>query len=206
MATLDVYNLSKEKVGSAELDDAIFASEVKEHLFWEIVRAQLAARRAGTHSTKGRAEIRGSIRKPFRQKGTGRARQGDLKSPTMRSGGVAMGPKPRDYSYNVPKTAKKAALKSALSRRNEESKLWVVENFDMPEIKTRSVRQIAEKFGWSTVLIVDERNDALRKSAKNLPNVRYLSREGLNVYDILNHEHLVITQAAVASITGALTK
>jgi large subunit ribosomal protein L4 len=206
MPTVDVYNMSKKKVGTADLADSVFGTEVKEHLFYEVVRSQMANRRAGTHSTKTRAEVSGSNRKPFKQKGTGRARQGDTKGPIHVGGGIAFGPRPRDYSYNPPKKVRKAAVRSALSRRVEENKLWVLDSLELDAIKTKAVSGLVAEFGWGSVLLVDEPNENLRKSARNLQTVRYLSREGLNVYDILRHEHIVITQAAVESITGALAK
>lgn len=206
MATADVYNMKNEKVGTIELNDSVFATEVKPHLFHEVVRAQLASRRAGTHKTKGRSEVHGTNAKPFKQKGTGRARQGDVKSPVRRGGGVVFGPQPRDYSYKPPKKVRKAAVRSALSRRNEEQKLWVLDNFELEQIKTKDVIALCDRFGWKSVLFVDERNDKLFRSARNIPKVQYLCREGLNVYDILRYENLVISQAAVEQITGALSK
>ncbi len=206
MANADVYNLNKDVVGSIELDDAVFAGEVKEHLFWEVVRSQQASRRAGTHSTKTRAEVHGTNNKPWRQKGTGRARHGDRKGNIFVGGGIAFGPKPRDYSYNPPKKVRKAAVRSALARRLEEGKLWIFEDMDLGEIKTKKVAALADTFGWKNALLVDERNESLQKSAKNLTNVQYLCREGLNCYDILRYEHIAISKAAVAEITGALKK
>ena len=206
MATQDVYNLKNEKVGSIELDDFVFGGPVKEHLFWEVVRAQMANRRAGTHNTKTRSERHGTAAKPFKQKGTGRARQGDVKSPITRGGGVALGPKPRDYSYNPPKKVRKAAVRSALARRLEEQRLTVVEDFTLDRIKTKDVADLCKRFGWDSVLMVDERNETLQRSAKNLPRAQYLCREGLNVYDILRYDNLVISRAAVEQITGALSK
>jgi large subunit ribosomal protein L4 len=206
MSTQDVYNLKNEKVGTIDLDDSVFAGPVKEHLFWEVVRSQMANRRAGTHSTKTRAERAGTGAKPFKQKGTGRARQGDVKSPVLRGGGIALGPKPRDYSYNPPKKVRKAAVRSALARRLEENRLTVVEDFALERIKTKDVAALCGTFGWESVLMVDERNENLSRSARNLPRVQFLSREGLNVYDILRYDNLVLSRAAVEQITGALSK
>jgi len=206
MAKLDVYNLEKKKVGSVTLDDSVVAAEVKEHLFHEVVRAQLASRRAGTHSTKTRSEVHGTARKPFRQKGTGRARQGDVKSPLQRGGGIIFGPKPRDYSYKPNKKVVKSAVRSALSRRHEEGRLWIVEDFQLEAIKTKALAGICDNFGWDSVLLVDNRNEKLQKSAQNLPKVQFLSREGLNTYDILRYNHVVISKSAAEQISGALKK
>ena len=206
MAKLDVYNLQKKKVGTIDLEDSVFAAEVKEHLFHEVVRAQLATRRSGTHSTKTRSEIHGTSAKPFKQKGTGRARQGDVKSPTTRGGGTVFGPKPRDYSYKPPKKVVKAAVRSALSRRMAEERLWVVEDFELAEIKTKALSGICDSFGWSSALLVDGSNDTLQKSARNLTSVQFLAKEGLNTYDILRYENLVLSKSAVEHINGALKK
>ncbi len=206
MATLDVYNLEKKKVGSVTLDDSVVAREVKEHLFHEVVRAQLASRRAGTHSTKTRSEVHGTAKKPFRQKGTGRARQGDVKSPLQRGGGIVFGPKPRDYSYKPNKKVVKAAVRSALSRRHEEGRLWIVEDFQLEAIKTKVLAGICDNFGWDSALLVDDNNDNLQKSARNLPKVQFLSRDGLNTYDILRYNHVVMSKSAAEQISGALKK
>lgn len=206
MATADVYNKSNEKVGTIELDDTVFNTEVREHLFYEVVKAQRASRRAGTHSTKTRAEVHGTGRKPFKQKGTGRARQGDAKNPVHVGGGVAFGPKPKDHGYKPNRKVRRAAVRSALSRRFQESKLFVIDDMELDQIKTARIAEICKKFGWKTALLVDERNERLQKSTHNLPHAQYLCREGLNTYDILRHENLVITQAAVEQLTGALAK
>ncbi len=206
MATTDIYNLKHEKVGEMDLDDDVFSGPVKEHLFWEVVRQQMASRRAGTHSTQTRAEVTGTGRKPFKQKGTGRARQGDCKVNIMKGGGVVFGPRPRDYSYKTPKKVRRAACRSALSRRFHEQKLFVVDSMELAEIKTKQVKAICSAFGFESAIFVDERNENLKKSARNLPTVQYLAREGLNVYDILRYENIVISKAAVEQITGALSK
>jgi large subunit ribosomal protein L4 len=206
MAKLDIHNLKNEKVGTIDLDNDVFAGEVKEHLFHEVVRNQLANRRAGTHSTKTRANVTASGRKPFKQKGTGRARQGDVKVPIHRGGGVAHGPLPRDYSYTVPRKVRKAAVRSALSRRLTESKLWVLEDFELGQVKTKEVVDICSRFGWENALLVDGPNETLQKSARNIPSVQYLPREGLNCYDLLRFENIVLTKAAVEHITGVFSK
>ncbi len=205
MATHPIFNQNKQEVGSIELADAVFGGEVKEYLFHEVVRAQLASRRAGTHCTKGRAEVHGTNKKPYKQKGTGQARHGDVKSPVWRGGGVVFGPKPRDYSYKPPKKVRRAALKSALARRLSEKKLWVIDTLEIAEIKTKAVARLSSTFGWASALLVDERNESLAKSARNLPKHQFLAREGLNVYDVLRYEHLVLSKSAVQNLIGALS-
>jgi large subunit ribosomal protein L4 len=205
MAKLDVKNLSGANVGSIDLDDTVFGAEVHEHLLWEVVKWQLAKRRAGTASTKRLGEVRGSSKKVWKQKGTGQARQGSRQAPHWVGGGSVFGPKPRDYSYNMPRKAKKAALRSALSLRASENKLVVVENFDT-DGKTKSVATALTKLQTGAkALIVDAKgNDKLVRGAKNLATSQWLAPEGLNVYDILRHETVVLTRAAVDQITTAL--
>ena len=205
MAKLDVKNTSGKSVGSIELDDAVFGAEVHEHLLWEVVKWQLAKRRAGTASTKRLGEIRGSAKKMWKQKGTGQARQGSKRAPHWVGGGSVFGPKPRSYEYNMPRKAKKLALRSALSLRASESKLVVVDNFDT-DGKTKSVATaLAALSTGAKALIIDAKNNTnLVRGAKNLATSQWLAPEGLNVYDILRHETVVLTKAAVESITTAL--
>jgi len=205
MPTVDIYSTEKKKVGSLELDDAVFGVEVKEHLFHAVVRQQLANRRQGTHSTKTRAEVRGGGRKPFKQKGTGRARQGTINANLMRGGGVAMGPKPRDYSYNVPKKVRRAALKSALSRRVEEDAFTAFEKFELPEIKTQNVVEILKRFEFDDMLLVlSEKDETVLRSCRNIPGVTVIPVAGLNVYDILRHKNMAATTAAIEGIQARL--
>lgn len=205
MPVVDVYNANREKVSQLELDDAVFGAEVKEHLFYAVVRYQLAARRQGTHSTKGRAEISGGGKKPWRQKGTGRARQGSSRSPHWRGGGVVFGPKPRDYSFKLNKKVRQSALRSALSRRLQENALVVLESLELPEIKTRQVVDFMNRFEMPEVLVVIAgRDDNVERSARNLKGVKVLSVEGLNVYDVLDHRNLVMTRGAVEAVTQRL--
>ncbi len=205
MPTVDIYSTEKKKVGSLELDDAVFGVEVKEHLFHAVVRQQLANRRQGTHSTKTRSEVRGGGRKPFKQKGTGRARQGTTNANLMRGGGVAMGPKPRDYSYNVPKKVRRAALKSALSRRVEEDAFTAFEKFELPEIKTQNVVEILKRFEFDDMLLVlSEKDETVLRSCRNIPGVTVIPVAGLNVYDILRHKNMAATTAAIEGIQARL--
>lgn len=206
MPKLDVKNTSGSNVGSIDLDDAVFGAEIHEHLLWEVVKWQLAKRRAGTASTKRLGEVRGSSKKVWKQKGTGQARQGSRQAPHWVGGGSVFGPKPRDYSYNIPRKAKKLALCSALSLRTSEQKLIVVDNFTT-DGKTKSVAQVLKTLsGSSKVLVVDAKeNEKLVRGAKNLAASQWIAPEGVNVYDILRHDTLVITQAAVQQLTQSLT-
>lgn len=206
MPKVDVLNITGKKVSEIELSDEIFGGPVKEHLFHEVVRWQLACRRRGNASAKMRSEVVGSRRKLFRQKGTGRARRGTAQSPLLKGGGVVFGPKPRDFSYTLPSKVKKAALRSALSRRFEETKLLVLDSFDLPEIKTRRAVEVLNVLNLRDALIVDEANLNLSMSTRNVHKVKYLPVEGLNVMDILHHESLVLTQRAVAAVEGRLKK
>ena len=201
---LDVKSLDGKKVGDVTLDDAIFGAEVNEHLLWEVVKMQRANARAGTHSTLRRDEVRGGGKKPFNQKGTGNARQGSIRSPHYVGGGSVFGPKPRDYSYNMPKKAVAGALRSVLSLRAKESKLIVVDGFALTGIKTAKVNGVLKALGLKSALFVDAKNDNLDKSTRNLPAAKYLRPEGLNVYDVMNHETLVLSKSTVDYLTDRL--
>jgi large subunit ribosomal protein L4 len=207
MATVDVLNLSGEKVGSLELDDAVFATEVKEHLLWEVVKQQMASRRGGNASTLRRDEVRGGGRKPFRQKGTGRARQGSTRAPNHVGGGKVFTPKPRDYSYDVPKKVRKGALRSALSLRLKEQKLIVFESLALEAAKTKRLVELLDKAGIGQALIVDDKENLnLQRSARNLQAAKFLPPEGLNVYDLLRYPTLVMTAPSAKAVEGALRK
>jgi large subunit ribosomal protein L4 len=194
---LDIKNLDGKKVGDVTLDDAVFGQEVNEHLLWEVVKMQRANHRAGTHSTLRRGEVRGGGKKPYKQKGTGNARQGSTRAPHYVGGGSVFGPKPRDYSYHMPKKAVASALRSALSLRAKEQKLVIVDGFSLGGIKTKKVAQALGKLGLEKALLVDGGNAELEKSARNLTSAKYLAPEGLNVYDVLDHETLVLSKATV---------
>jgi len=202
MAKVTVYNLEKKDVGELELADAVFGGEVNEALFYDVVKAQLASRRKGTHKVKNRAEIRATGAKMFRQKGTGRARHGDEKAPQFRGGGRAFGPKPRDYAYKPPRKMRKGALRSALALKLQEGRLLVVEDFQLGEIKTKGLAQILDNLEVpkSSVIVDEAGNQNLRMSARNLSKHQYLPPEGVNVYDVLRHEHLILTKGAVAAL------
>jgi large subunit ribosomal protein L4 len=205
MAQCDLYNLEKKKVGKLELPDQIFAAPIKPHLFHEVTTWQLAKRRRGTASTKERSAVSGGGRKPWRQKGTGRARAGTSRSPLWRGGGTIFGPHPRDYGYPLPKKVRMAALRSALSLRFQEGKLLLLDAFPSPEGKTKAFVKAMEALGIkSAVVVTDGENLNLERSARNVPWVKVLRHNGINVYDILKHEHLIILKPAVGKIEERL--
>jgi large subunit ribosomal protein L4 len=210
MPKLELKNTSCKAVGSIDLDEAVFGAEIHEHLLWETVKWQLAKRRAGTASTKRLGEVRGSSKKVWKQKGTGQARQGSRQAPHWVGGGSVFGPKPRDYSYQMPRKAKKLALRSALSLRVSENQLVVLDSF-ATDGKTRSVADTLAALGVAQpghkVLIIDGKDNAnLVRGARNLARSQWLAPEGLNVYDILRHETVVLTQAAVKQLEAALAE
>jgi large subunit ribosomal protein L4 len=206
MAKFDIYDLEKKKVGELELADAVFAGEVNEHLFYEVVKAKLASDRSGTHAVKNRSLVSGGGKKPWKQKGTGRARQGSTRASHWVGGGKAMGPKPRDYAYDVPKKVRKAALRAALSLRGKDQKLLIVEKWEPTAPRTATAAKVLAKLGVKKALVVDDgRNVALAKSVRNLVGADFLALEGLNVYDILKHDTLVLTAASARKIEEALS-
>jgi large subunit ribosomal protein L4 len=205
---LEVKNLTGKSVGSVDLDDSIFGAEIHEHLLWEVVKWQLARRRAGTASTKRLGEVRGSAKKVWKQKGTGQARQGSRQAPHWVGGGSVKGPRPRSYDYALPRKAKKAALRAALSLRASESKIIVLDNFNT-DGKTKTVFAALSSLGMKKLkgnaLVVDAKtNENLVRASRNLASSQWLAPEGLNVYDILRHDTLVLTQASLDAIHAAL--
>ena len=209
MPKLDVKNTAGATVGEIELDDTVFGADVHEHLLWEVVKWQRAKRRAGTHNTKRRGEVRGSKIKPYRQKGTGRARQGNRRAPHWVGGGSVFGPKPRSYAYTMPKKARKKALRSALSLRVQEQKLIVLDAFPVNDGKTKNVVSALTALGApqpdERVLILDQvDNIELTRGARNLRVSKWLAPEGINVYDVLDHRTLVMTTATAKAIEQAL--
>ena len=199
---LDVFNLKREKVGSMELSDQVFATEVKEQLFYEVVKAQLASRRAGTHKGKTRSEVSGSSKKIFKQKGTGRARHGSIRAPIFVGGGRAHPPQPQDWSYRPPRQVRIGALRSALSLLAKEGRLVVVDAMQLDEIRTKGliVALRALKVDSSALIVDAKDNEKLRLSAANLPKHTVLPPEGVNVYDVLRHDHLVLSQDAAKAL------
>ncbi len=206
MARFDVYDLQKKKVGEIELKDEVFAGEVNEHLFYEVVKAKLASDRSGTHAVKNRSLVSGGGKKPWRQKHTGRARQGSTRASQWVGGGKAMGPKPRDYSYDVPKKVRKLALRSALSQKARDRKLLILEKWQPAAPKTSEAARALAKLGVKRALVVDGAdNVALQRSIRNLAGSDFLAAEGLNVYDVLKHDALVITAASARALEARLS-
>jgi large subunit ribosomal protein L4 len=202
---IDVVDTKNSKVGDIEVDDSVFGSRVKPWLFYEVVKAQMAGRRAGTQSTKTASEVSGGGRKPFKQKGTGRARQGSNRATHMRGGAVALGPKPRSYAYKMPRKMVQGALRSALSLRLSESKLHVVKGWSPEAPKTKDALAVLTNFEATKALVVGRReDDALRLSVRNLANAKFLPVEGLNVYDILKYDHLFINADVIESLCERL--
>lgn len=205
MTTLAVYDIGNQKVSDLELDDRVFDAKINTALFHDVVRKDLASRRKGTAATKNRALVRGGGAKPWRQKGTGRARAGTRRSPLWRGGGTIFGPMPRDYSLSLPKKVRRAALRAALSLKRQEGKLILLNDFPLDGFKTRQVLEVLRRFQVQDALIVTDGSDPyLERSARNIPEIDVLRYEGLNVYDILNHEHLILLRPAVEKIEGAL--
>ena len=201
----DVLNQEKKKVSSVELSDAVFSAVVNIPLVHQVIKAQLAGRRQGTAKTKTKSEIRGGGRKPFKQKGTGNARQGSIRSPLHVGGGQSFGPQPRDYSQATPKEMIRGALRSALSDRVKASRFFVVDGFELKAAKTKVFNDLlATKWDLSKVLIVDDSNKNLELSARNIPNVKVLRTEGINVYDIVRYDWVIMTQRAVKTIEARL--
>jgi large subunit ribosomal protein L4 len=208
MATLDVVNLEKQKVGTIDLPDEIVNAPLgsdAEHLFYEVVKAQLASRRAGTVGVKNRSLVSGGGKKPYKQKGTGRARQGSIRASQWVGGGKAMAPKMRDHEYHVPKKVRKAAIRAAISKRNADKALFVVDAWAPEKPSTKTAIGTFEKLGLPNALVLGVRDNAsLFKSVRNAKNYKFLPVEGANVFDILNHHALVLTKDAAQALSGVL--
>jgi large subunit ribosomal protein L4 len=205
--TISVVTQAKQPAGDLALPADAFAGPVRRHLLYEVVNMQRANRRAGTAATKTRGEVRGGGKKPWRQKGTGRARAGSSRSPIWTGGAVIFGPQPRDYSYRLPASARRSALRSALAMKLREGLLVVVDALEIADGKTKSLLQVLQGLGLERALIVtDTVNPLLERAARNLPKVKVLRAEGANVYDILRHRHLVLTRAAVDALRGRINK
>lgn len=201
MANVTVYNIEGKKVGSLELNDAVFGVEINEHLVHMAVVQQLANKRQGTQSAKTRAEVSGGGRKPWRQKGTGHARQGSTRSPQWKGGGVVFAPKPRDYSFKMNKKEKALAIKSALTSRVNAEKFVVLDQISFDEIKTKKMKAVLDNFKVEKALVVlDKKDENVTLSARNLPKVRTVLANSINVYDILKYDTVVLTKDAVAQI------
>ncbi len=205
MPTVDVFNLNREVTGQIELSDAIFGVPVKPHVMHEVVLYQLAKRRAGTAKIKGRSEISGGGKKPWRKKGTGRARAGTTRSPIFRGGGTIHGPHPRAYDMRVPKKVRRLALKMALSQKVIDNGFTVFDQLKLERIKTKDFAEILDRFDLSkTLVVVPEHDETILKSARNIPNVKVLRSEGLNVYDLLNYHAVILSRDCISKIEEAL--
>lgn len=205
MPTVSVVNVNGEKVGEVVLPDAVFAVEVNEGLMHDAVVAHLASQRRGTHDTKTRGEVSGGGRKPWRQKGTGRARQGSIRAPQWAGGGTVFGPTPREYGYKLPKKMRRLALKSALSAKTAAGELVVLDELKLPEAKTKAMAAVLHRLGAENALVITATPDTtVDLASRNLPGVKATAAEGLNVYDILNHARLVLTREAVDRVGEVL--
>jgi len=205
MPVAAVYDIENNKVAEIELSDQVFGATVNEAAMYEVVRMQLVARRLGTAATKTRRDISGGGKKPWRQKGTGRARAGTTRSPIWRGGGTVFGPHPRDYAFKVPRKVRKLALVSALSQKFKEERMIILSDFPLAEVKTKKFKEVVDRFGWKKALVViDKSNPILEKSSRNLQEIKMIRSEGINVYDLLNHEHVVLLAPSVKNIEGAL--
>ncbi len=201
MANVTVYNIEGKKVGTLELNDAVFGVEINDHLVHMATVLQLANKRQGTQSAKTRAEVSGGGRKPWRQKGTGHARQGSTRSPQWKGGGVVFAPKPRDYSFKMNRKEKALAIKSVLTSKVNEEKFVVLDELSFDEIKTKKMKAVLDSFKLSKALVVlDKKDENVVLSARNLPKVRTTLSNSINVYDILKYDTIVLTKDAVAQI------
>lgn len=202
MPNVVMINQLGEEVGKIDLNEAVFGIEVNEHAVYEVVKNQLANKRQGTQSAKTRAEVRGGGRKPWRQKGTGRARQGSTRSPQWTGGGVVFAPKPRDYSYSVPKKVKRLALKRVLTSKVNDEEIIVLDKLELDAISTKAAQEVISKIniGRNALFVVSERDEKVYRSFKNIPNVDTVVADKMNVYDILKYDSFVVTQDAVKKI------
>jgi large subunit ribosomal protein L4 len=204
--SVEIVTIGNTKAGTLALDPVVFGAEVKPHLFHAEVRRQLAKRRAGTHSTKNRHMVSGGGAKPWKQKGTGRARAGSSRSPIWRGGAVIFPPQPRDYSYRLPRSARLAALRSALAARHGEGKLIVVDRLALPEPKTKRMVECLAGLGIedSALVVLGARDDGVQRAGRNLPRVKVILAAGLNVYDVLGHASLIMTRDAMEQVAARL--
>jgi large subunit ribosomal protein L4 len=205
MPVAGVFDIENNKVAEITLNDAVFGAEVNESALYECVRMQMAVRRRGTAATKGRSDVRGGGRKPWRQKGTGRARAGTRRSPLWRGGGIVFGPEPRSYAYRIPKKVRKLALISALSMKVREEQMLILRDFPMEEIKTKRFQEVVNRFGLKKALFVlDKSHPVLEKSSRNIQGIKMIRSEGINVYDLLHYDNVVLLEPSVEMIEGML--
>ncbi len=206
MVTVPVLSQRREPVGAMDVPAAVLAGPVREHLLYEMVRSQLASRRAGAAATKTRGFVSGGGKKPWKQKGTGRARAGSIRSPLWEGGATIFGPQPRDYGYQLPRSARRAALRSALAARHGEGKLTVVDGLTLPEAKTKRMVECLQglELEGSVLVVLAKPDPAVERAARNLPGVKVLVVGGLNVYDVLGHANLVMTREALDAVATRL--
>jgi large subunit ribosomal protein L4 len=205
MAAVDVLNSAGEKVSETQLPDEIFSIPVKTSVLHDVVRSQLAARREGTAASKTRGMVKGSTRKLFRQKGTGNARAGSIKSPLRKGGGIIFGPSPRSYAFKLPKKVKRLALKMALSSKWEDRNLYVIDAFNLDQVKTKKLASVLGALKLDNLLIVSDAQDTnLELSSRNIPDVKVIKTAGLNVYDILKYKNLLLVEESIQNIKGRL--
>ena len=199
-----VFSQAHAEVGTVALPQAVFAEPLRRALLAEVVRMQMASRRAGTASTKEKGEVRGGGKKPWKQKGTGRARAGSIRSPLWPGGGTVFGPHPRDYSYRMPKRARKAALRSALAQKLREQRLTIVDRIELPETKTKHFAAVLRALGIddSVLVVIPDVDERLERAGRNLPHVKVLRVAGLNIYDLLRYHHLVLTEGALQAVAA----
>ncbi|MGV8154038.1 MAG: 50S ribosomal protein L4 [Alkaliphilus sp.] len=202
MPKIAVYNISGEQVSEMELSENIFGAKINEHVLYEVVKNQLANKRQGTQSAKTRSEVRGGGRKPWKQKGTGRARHGTIRSPLWTGGGVVFAPKPRDYSYTIPKKIKRLALKSALSAKVTNNEMIILEDLSFDAPRTKDMVNILKNLGIKrkALIVMSEKDDMVIRSANNIPGVVTALANTINVYDILKYDNFIITKAAVEKV------
>ena len=208
MTTFDVFNMKREKVGSIDLADEVFGTEVREHLFYEVVKAQLASKRQGTQCAKNRSAVSGSTKKMYKQKGTGQARHGSIRAPIFVGGGKAHPPRPRDWSYSPPRRVRALALTAALSKFGKEGRLLVVDRFELGEVKTKKLVEALDtlKADRKTLVVDSHENENLRLSIRNCTEHQFLPPEGLNVYDLLRHDTLILSKEAAKALEARCLK
>jgi large subunit ribosomal protein L4 len=207
MPSIALYNMTRQKVGEVQLSDDVFGAEVKEHLMHQALRIQLANRRAGTVAVKNRAAVSGGGKKPFKQKGTGNARQGCSRAPQYPGGGVAFGPQQKEYNLSMNKKARNAAIRSALSMQLKNDRITVVDKLVFDSISTRGFVEFLKRFDLERSLIVtDEVNHNLMLSARNVPHIKLLKHDALNIHDMLKYKHIIFTQCSVQTVEGVLQK
>jgi len=208
MAKVKVLNLGGESVGEIDLADEVFGADVNEPLLYEVLKAQLASKRSGSANTKTRSEVAGSSKKIYKQKGTGRGRHGSIRAPNFVGGGQQHGPKPRSYAYRPPAKMRAGALRSALSLKLKEGRLTIVDTFTLDEVKTKSLANVLAvlKVAKGSLIVDQKDNEKLRLSARNLDTHQFLPPEGVNLYDLLRHEHLVLTKHAVLALVERIQK